>query len=63
MKLLLQNNIASHYRAAIYQLIDKELGCDFCFGDKFDGIKKLYARIMIRILFALKQDVLVSGCF
>lgn len=41
MKLLLQNNIASHYREAIYHLIDEKVGCDFCFGDKFDGIKKL----------------------
>ena len=41
MRLLLQGNIASHYRAPIYQLMDKELECDFCFGDKWGDIKKL----------------------
>ena len=41
MKLLQQDNIGSHYRSAIYQLMDKELGCDFCFGDKVDDIKKM----------------------
>ncbi len=41
MKILLQDNIGSHYRAAIYGLLDKELGCDFCFGDKVDDIKKM----------------------
>lgn len=34
MKILQQDNIGSHYRAAIYQLMDKELDCDFCFGDE-----------------------------
>ena len=41
MKLLIQGNFASHYRALIYQLMDKELGCDFCFGDKLGDIKKM----------------------
>ena len=41
MKILQQDNIGSHYRAAIYRLLDKELGCDFCFGDKVDDIKKM----------------------
>lgn len=41
MKLLLHDNIASHYRTAIFQLMDRELGCDFCFGDKVDDIKKM----------------------
>jgi len=41
MKLLLEGNIASHYRAPIYQLMDKELNCDFCFGDKVGDIKKM----------------------
>lgn len=41
MKMLQQDNIGSHYRAAIYQLMDAELGCDFCFGDKVDDIKKM----------------------
>ena len=41
MRILQQDNIGSHYRSAIYQLMDKELGCDFCFGDKVDDIKKM----------------------
>lgn len=41
MKLLLESNYASHYRSPIYQMIDKEIGCDFCFGDKLDDIKKM----------------------
>lgn len=33
MKILQNVNIAAHYRTAIYMLMDKELECDFCFGD------------------------------
>lgn len=29
-------NLAPHYRAPIFQLMDKELECDFYFGDKVD---------------------------
>ncbi len=42
MKIIETDNYAAHYRSAIYMLMDKELGCDFCFGDYLDGnIKKL----------------------
>ena len=41
MKILQQDNIGSHYRAAIYRMMDRELGCDFCFGDKVEDIKKM----------------------
>ena len=41
MRLLFQGNIAAHYRAPIYRLIDEEIGCDFCFGDKLGDIKKM----------------------
>ena len=41
MKLLQIYNIAPHYRSAIFQLMDKELGCDFVFGDKVADIKKM----------------------
>ena len=41
MKILQQDNIGSHYRSAIYRLLDIEMGCDFCFGDKVDDIKKM----------------------
>ena len=41
MLLLLEGNIASHYRAPIYKLMEKEFGCDFCFGNKWGDIKKM----------------------
>ena len=41
MKLLQIYNFAQHYRSAIFQLMDKELGCDFVFGDKMADIKKM----------------------
>ncbi len=41
MKLLQHDNIGSHYRSAIYSQMDKELGCDFCFGDHWEDIKKM----------------------
>lgn len=34
-------NLAPHYRAPIYKLMDKELHCDFYFGDKVDSPIKL----------------------
>ena len=41
MKLLLITNFASHYRSAIYQLIDQEFEADFVFGDKVGDIKPM----------------------
>ena len=41
MKLILESNFASHYRTSIYRLMDEELKCDFCFGDKVADIKKM----------------------
>lgn len=41
MKILLQSNIGSHYRTAIYTLISEEFDCDFCFGDRLENIKKI----------------------
>lgn len=34
-------NLAPHYRAPIYMLMDKELSCDFYFGDKVDTEMKI----------------------
>ncbi len=34
-------NLAPHYRAPIFQLMDKELSCDFYFGDTMDNQIKL----------------------
>lgn len=41
MKAILIDNIAAHYRAPIYQLLDKEIGLDFVVGDKQADIKKM----------------------
>lgn len=41
MKLLLQGNKAAHYRASIYQLMDKTFGCDFCFGDSLGANRRM----------------------
>ena len=40
-KICLINNYASHYRTHIFMLLDKELSCDFYFGDKMGDIKKM----------------------
>mgnify|MGYP001629099701 CR=1 FL=1 len=34
-------NYAQHYRASIFTLMDKELDCDFVFGDKYLDVKKM----------------------
>lgn len=41
MKILQIYNIAPHYRSAIFQMIDRELGCDLVVGDKVADIKKM----------------------
>ncbi len=41
MHLLQIYNIAPHYRTAIFQLMDRELDCDFVVGDKVADIKKM----------------------
>lgn len=40
-KICLVYNYAQHYRQEIFQLLDKELNCDFYFGDKMGDVKKL----------------------
>jgi len=34
-------NLAPHYRSAIYNLLDKQLKCDFYFGDRVDSTIKI----------------------
>lgn len=34
-------NMAPHYRSRIYSLMDKEIGCDFIFGDRVEEIEKM----------------------
>ena len=40
-KLCLIYNYAAHYRAAIFELIDKTFDCDFVFGDNYLDVKKM----------------------
>lgn len=40
-KICLVYNYAHHYRTSIFCLIDKEIGCDFVFGDKYLDVKKM----------------------
>lgn len=41
MKLCLVYNFAQHYRTNIFTLMDKELKCDFVFGDSMYDVKKM----------------------
>lgn len=34
-------NYAQHYRGGVFKLLDKELHCDFYFGDKMGDVKKM----------------------
>lgn len=40
-ELCLLYNFAQHYRTNIFQLMDKELHCDFVFGDSYLDVKKM----------------------
>lgn len=63
MKILQQDNIGSHYRAAIYRMMDKELKCDFCFGDKWDDIKKMdYSQLSHRVI-EVSNKFLFNGLY
>lgn len=40
-------NLAAHYRAPIYKLIDKELNCDFFIGDNVKSpMKKMNYQVL-----------------
>lgn len=41
MKLCLIYNFAQHYRTNIFTLMDRELKCDFLFGDSMSDVKKM----------------------
>jgi len=40
-RLCLIYNYAQHYRSEIFRLMDRELNCDFVFGDRMGDVKKL----------------------
>lgn len=41
MKLCVIYNFAAHYRAPIFVKIDQSFDCDWCFGDRYDDVKKM----------------------
>ncbi len=47
MKAVLIDNIAAHYRAPIYQLLDREIGLDFVVGDKQEDVKKMDYNLLV----------------
>lgn len=63
MKILQQDNIGTHYRAAIYRLMDKELECDFCFGDKVDDIKKMDYSLLFNKVIEVHNKPLWKGAY
>lgn len=62
MKLLLHANFGAHYRTTIYRLIGKEIGCDYCFGDIWDDIKKIDYSILPGKVIELK-NIFFSHCY
>ena len=42
-------NYPSHYRESIYRLLDKELGCDFIFGDEEPSIKEMDCSVLNKV--------------
>lgn len=49
-KLCLIYNFAQHYRAEIFQELDKTFDVDFYFGDKYLDVKKMdYSLLRVRL--------------
>ena len=42
-------NYPSHYRESIYNLMDKEIGCDFVFGDEEPSIKEMDCGVLSNV--------------
>lgn len=63
MRLIQIDNIAAHYRAPIYMLMDREFGCDFCFGDKWDDIKKMDYSLFTHCIKEVKNVFFSQGFY
>jgi glycosyltransferase involved in cell wall biosynthesis len=59
-KICLINNFASHYRTAIFMLLDKELDIDFYFGDSMGDIKKMDYSLLSKFKYELKNKIIFS---
>ncbi|MBO4402090.1 MAG: glycosyltransferase family 4 protein [Bacteroidales bacterium] len=62
MKLLLIYRFAPHYRSAIFQLMDRVLGCDFVFGEKSSNIRTMdYATLTHKV--SIVRNVFFGHCY
>lgn len=63
MKICIIYNYAQHYRLAIFQLLNKNLNCDFYFGDKMKDIKKLDYNLLPGFKSELKNIKIYSNFY
>ncbi len=63
LKICLIYNFAQHYRVGIFKLLDKELNCDFYFGDKMDDVKKLDYSELKNFKNELKNKSIISPIY
>ncbi|MEO5892872.1 MAG: glycosyltransferase [Ferruginibacter sp.] len=63
IKICVIYNYAQHYRLAIFQLLNKELGCDFYFGDKMKDVRKLDYKLLPGFKKELKNVKVFSNAY
>ena len=59
-KICLIYNYAQHYRTNIFTIMDKELDCDFYFGNKMDNVKKMDYSLLNNFKKELKNVSLIK---
>lgn len=62
-KICLIYNYAQHYRSNIFTLMDKELCCDFVFGDKMDDVKKMDYSLLSHFKKEVQNKIFVINPF
>jgi len=62
-KVCLIYNFALHYRSAIFQLLDKDIKCDFYFGDSLGDLKKMDYTLLINFKKELKNVRLIKAIY
>lgn len=61
-ELCLLYNFAQHYRTEIFRLMDRELGCDFVFGDRYLDVRKMdYS--LLRNVREVKNRRILGACY
>lgn len=61
-ELCLLYNFAQHYRTEIFRLMDRELGCDFVFGDRYLDVRKMdYS--LLRNVREVRNRRLFGACY